>query len=144
MSNELSTPKVLVCSSDTAHQRASDWDTYVNEKVAGRIRASYFVGLDADETKPQTILSGDWNLKGGGGGNVLSWTWGGTGVPTSDANWDVNVHTKAGNMGLGDGSVQQVTDLSAQKQIVNSLQGGSGGSSTNAGYTVRCAIPVAN
>ena len=61
-SNELSSPKVLVCPSDTAKSRASTFSG--NQVGVGNI--SYTIGLDAEETKPQTILSGDRNTRGGG------------------------------------------------------------------------------
>lgn len=60
MSNELVTPKVLICSTDSGKLRATDFLTpLANSNI------SYFVGLGADESKPQRILSGDRNITGG-------------------------------------------------------------------------------
>ena len=57
MSNELSTPKVLICHSDTNHIAATNWTTdFRNTNV------SYFVGLDAPDNYPESILTGDDNL----------------------------------------------------------------------------------
>ena len=55
MSNELNTPKLLVCPADT-RQPAPSWASLSNSNI------SYFVGLDADETQPPGFLSGDSNL----------------------------------------------------------------------------------
>ncbi len=81
MSNELSTPKIVVCPSDerTAHtnfnmsinintappaapgwklatEPATSWALFSNYKV------SYFVGVDATESNPQMLLCGDRNI----------------------------------------------------------------------------------
>src|SRR5216117_1389627 len=54
MSNELSTPKILLCQTDTNRTFATNFTTdFYSSKI------SYFVGLDADETKPSMLLSGD-------------------------------------------------------------------------------------
>jgi hypothetical protein len=54
MSNELSTPKVLICpaESDRMRAQATNFDFLRNSNI------SYFVGIDANETNPQLILSG--------------------------------------------------------------------------------------
>ena len=49
MAAELVTPKILVCPSDN-RQPASGFRTLTNQKL------SYFVGLDADQTKPQLAV----------------------------------------------------------------------------------------
>jgi prepilin-type N-terminal cleavage/methylation domain-containing protein len=115
--NELASPKVLVCPSDGTKQRASTWISF------GLANLTYFWGLSADETKPQTIISGDQNITGGGGGKTPAWT-----DPTFaniDANWDNNCHVLQGNVGLGDGSVQQLNPQSLKRQIQSALQSGS-------------------
>jgi hypothetical protein len=108
VSNELSSPKVLVCSSDSARSRAARW-----EDVTSNRRLSYFVGLDADETRPQTILSGDRNLATNGrpANALLRLT---AAVPVE---WTEEIHQHQGNIGLGDGSVQQLTPAGMNKQI---------------------------
>src|SRR6266480_1199393 len=55
MSNELVTPKILVCRSDP-RSAATNFATLKDENV------SYFTGLRADPGKPNSILAGDWNL----------------------------------------------------------------------------------
>ena len=119
LSNELVTPKVLVCNSDTSKTRASDFrfDTAISfgKQTPGELGLSYFAGVDADEGKPQTILSGDRNC------GVLNVT---TLAGAAAVNWDSTIHVQAGNIGLGDGSVQQVTSKGLQKQLENAYDVG--------------------
>src|SRR5688500_19063228 len=62
MSNELVTPKVLVCNSDGGKVKASDFLNTASPSSSFGNQAtpadglSYFAGIDAEETKPQTIL----------------------------------------------------------------------------------------
>jgi len=134
ISNELNSPKVLVCGADSTKTIASSWDPGAPAgafKDEGNV--SYFVGLDADETRPQTILSGDRNFTGGGVNNAtaesVTTTWvAATPLPAgfaSDANWDITIHKSQGNIGLGDGSAQQVSYSAFQKQIASAVNNGS-------------------
>jgi prepilin-type N-terminal cleavage/methylation domain-containing protein/prepilin-type processing-associated H-X9-DG protein len=101
MSNELSTPRILVCPDDTEHSEATNFSTGF-----GDANISYFFNLDAADTFPQMILDGDDNL-----------TVGGTPVQPGILNlskndsvaWTKERHHGVGNMGFADGSVQQVT-----------------------------------
>ena len=106
-SNELSTPKILVCPSDSGKKPAKDFNKFDNQNI------SYFLGLEADEGKPQTILSGDRNLSTNGvalGSGVFTLT-------TNNAlGWTAAIHKKSGNILLSDGSVQQVSPAALQKQ----------------------------
>jgi prepilin-type N-terminal cleavage/methylation domain-containing protein len=134
LSNELNSPKVLVCSSDTGKTVASSWDPAATAGYAPTAakegQTSYTVGLDADETRPQTILSSDRNITGGGVNNataesLATWT-AATAIPgPPDANWDTTIHRNAGNLGLGDGSAQQVTFNSFQRQVQSAVNNGS-------------------
>ena len=97
MSNELSTPKLLVCPSDTKTY-ATNFVTLTKSNI------SYFVGINAVETNVQSILSGDPNLviddqpiKSG-----LVKVWNSSRVAWASA----TIHKGYGNIGLGDGSVQ--------------------------------------
>jgi len=99
MSNELSTPKILVCPADDRTAAAS-FARLKNQNV------SYFVGLDAEiETRPQMLLTGDRNITNGMAPvrSVLELR---PGIP---AGWTEAMHNGQGNVGLSDGSVQQVT-----------------------------------
>jgi prepilin-type N-terminal cleavage/methylation domain-containing protein len=111
-SNEINSPKVLACNSDTGKTKQTRWENLTKDFI------SYFVCAEADETNPQTILSGDRNVTGGP-------TWSGLGpIATGQAGWDTTVHNKAGNIGLGDGSAQQVTEAGLVQQISSHLATG--------------------
>jgi len=136
ISNELSSPKVLACTADGIKSKASTWyttaigpDPLNNFNVAATYpNLSYYLGLDADEGKPQTILAADRNLtKGGAAQNTGNGTMVFTGpAPNTEAGWDITIHRNQGNMGLGDGSAQQFSDGSVKKQVSSSLSSGSG------------------
>jgi prepilin-type N-terminal cleavage/methylation domain-containing protein len=142
---ELNNPKVLACPSDGAATKATQWTeigarnpdaigstgdvTPADADGSGKI--SYFVGLDATETRPQSILSGDFNVSGGTASTLTSspvqeWT-DNNNPPLAPAagGYTVSLHNRQGNFGLGDGSVQQMNNDSAfRKQIHASMQGG--------------------
>jgi prepilin-type N-terminal cleavage/methylation domain-containing protein len=124
MSNELSTPKIIVCPSDSLYQAATNFAQITSAPGAGTTASSsiahisYFVSGDAADAFPQMILDGDRNI-----GSVTS-----AGQAASSANlgyserwgagtpkgliwgWTLNdLHQKAGNIGLADGSVEQVS-----------------------------------
>ena len=61
MSNELSTPKIVLCPQDLSRDYATNFTSDFTKN-----RISYFVGLDATESDPQSILSGDDNFEIGG------------------------------------------------------------------------------
>jgi prepilin-type processing-associated H-X9-DG protein len=98
MSNELSTPLILVCPADVRQPATDIGPTFGNSNV------SYFVGLDAEDAKPQTILSGDRNIAGGMMKNgVLEIT------RNDPVGWSSELHGGIGNIAFADGSVQQTT-----------------------------------
>ncbi|HTG43020.1 MAG TPA: type II secretion system protein [Verrucomicrobiae bacterium] len=123
-SNEFVSPKVLTCTSDQSKSRASTWDSSKTGQYfeAGK-HLSYFFGLDAAEEKPQTILSGDRNYVKGTGNTpatagVTTWERALTSADTVDAGWvDATVHADNGNLGLGDGSAQQVSERGLKTAI---------------------------
>jgi prepilin-type N-terminal cleavage/methylation domain-containing protein/prepilin-type processing-associated H-X9-DG protein len=129
VSNELSTPKIVWCPSDGSRFTASN--TWVgvqrlaffnNQKVP-----SYFLGTTATEEQPQSILGGDRNITNGlteaalAGKHVI--------FANPDANGAIavatlnkigytsSIHQNAGNILLGDGSVQQVSSGRVRDQI---------------------------
>jgi type II secretory pathway pseudopilin PulG len=99
MSNELSTPKILACPADD-REPASSFATLKNGNI------SYFVAVDADETMPQMFLSGDRNLLLNGEPVVTGLV---TIKSTDTLGWTSEIHHDAGNVGMADGSVLQVT-----------------------------------
>ena len=107
ISNELNTPRILVCPHDKERTRVADFAALKNDHI------SYFIGLSADETKPQTILSGDRNLTAGG--KLLQ----GTISLSINAvlGWTSFHHIDSGNIALADGSAHQTTPESVNKQL---------------------------
>jgi prepilin-type processing-associated H-X9-DG protein len=106
MSNELSTPKILHCPEDTHRLWATNFSTLKNSNI------SYFISADAVETYPQMILDGDDNLLVDGKPvqpGILNLR---TGTTIA---WTKDRHHGVGNIGMADGSVQQVTSEGFQQ-----------------------------
>jgi len=62
LSNELSTPKIVICPSDAGKQEATNWTSSFTNAAKGTpafTSLSYSVGIDAAETFPQSFLSSD-------------------------------------------------------------------------------------
>jgi prepilin-type N-terminal cleavage/methylation domain-containing protein len=132
ISNELNSPKVLSCSADIGKEKANAFiqtgaDPGVPGDTAGLIffkdaRLSYFVTQDADEAKPNKILSGDRNIYGHVGGAGPAPNEGSKGdyntkAQSDAAQFSADVHLKAGNVGLSDGSVSQVNNQNLRNAI---------------------------
>lgn len=102
MSNELSTPRILLCPSDDKGQSATNFTTDFDVT-----KISYFVGADAVATNASMFLAGDRNLTNGTRlrNGLLELT---TSRPSG---WTSEIHQKAGNIGFADGSVQQLSNL---------------------------------
>lgn len=102
MSNELSTPKVLLCPADADHFVAKNFTAgFDNGNV------SYFVGVDATDAQPQMLLSGDDNFAVGGvpvKSGLLKIT------VAAPVTWTAARHVNQGNLGFADGSVWQGAD----------------------------------
>jgi hypothetical protein len=110
MSNELSTPRILVCPNDTNRDYAVNFGSLANSNL------SYFVGVDStNDTNPQMILSGDCNLQIGGKpvkpGLFSFWT-------NDPVTWTATRHISSGNLGLADGSVQSTTSAGLHDYLV--------------------------
>jgi prepilin-type processing-associated H-X9-DG protein len=128
VSNELSTPRIIMCPSDTRRlPRTNTWSYLAANDTAAHLVPSYFIGLASSEVscqpvsteeQPQTILSGDRNVLVP---PALDWTrvtgtmpaWRLHEAPTnalSAVQWGrETIHQGAGNLLLADGSVQQVS-----------------------------------
>ncbi len=129
---EIGSPKVLLCPSDSGPGRskaALDFEmpaTLTTNNFAkdptgatavnGNNTLSFFYGLDAVETNPNMILSGDRNLGPNAANNdvYVGIPVGGgstTGVGTNNTAiaWNLGGHNNAGNLAMADGSAQQVT-----------------------------------
>lgn len=112
MSNELSTPKVLWCPAETDRNRFVG----TNFEWLNNSNLSFFVGLVTNDSDPQMILSGDHNITNGTAlkNGVLGLT---ASRPTG---WTAEMHDKIGNIGLADGSVQQVNTAGLQTAVAHS------------------------
>jgi len=154
MSNELSTPKVVMCpaEADSARTISSTFGWSLPPNTANSVpytndlNCSYFVGVDANDTQPQMFLTGDHNLGYGAnppnspfqpaGPNQYYAVALGTNFPANNTQlvgWLDTMHSKQGNVGLADGSVQQFSRSRLQEGLRNS---GDGGQSTAGGFAV--------
>jgi prepilin-type N-terminal cleavage/methylation domain-containing protein len=155
MSNILDNPAVLTCPSDSTGSHGTvptNWaqffttppnGTTIGSDPANSLFLSYFVGADAQDTQPQSILAGDRNIGSNTGGGsstpapkifdspTASNGPGGKGTGTMAANldwknwaWTANdIHLGAGNILLGDGSAQQASISDYQSDVYNSTNG---------------------
>jgi prepilin-type processing-associated H-X9-DG protein len=107
MSNELNTPKVLVCPQDK-REPTTTWTSLSNSTI------SYFVGVDAQEYSPPMLLSGDSNFAIDGqpvtSGLLNLWT-------NAAVGWTKERHGKAGNVAFADGSAQQVSNAKLHEAL---------------------------
>lgn len=138
MSNELATPKTVVCPADSGRTASSNFYGMIKfpnpAQGGGNASVSYFVNLDADETRSQGILTGDRNM------STVSNATTATAFDVffkaevkldprlvankANAQYYLNfhntIHQNAGNVCLSDGSVQPVTGARVREQIINS------------------------
>lgn len=108
MSNQLGSAKILVCAADRerVNNTKSDFSAGpLGLASAGNAAVSYGASLDADETRPNSILLLDrnlvtntWNLRAK---VVLA-------ISNRPPEWDNRQHKLCGNVALADGSIQDV------------------------------------
>jgi prepilin-type N-terminal cleavage/methylation domain-containing protein len=135
MSNELSTPKVVYCPSDSVR--------FVSTGFSGNgftvSNLSYMVCGDASDAYPQMIISGDRNIGTastlGTAGNATFVAGGAASIGAMSAAggtfwaWTSgDLHLKTGNLGLTDGSVQTTTIAAMQTAFNNATNGYTGAS----------------
>ena len=110
MSNELSTPKVLLCPADDSRPLAATNFTFLNNS-----NLSYFINLDFSHPNPSAIWSGDRNLTNATPihNGILEFT---TNQPVA---WTAEMHKKVGNLLLFDGSVSQVNKDGLRNAVAN-------------------------
>ena len=150
-SNTLDNPALLACPADTVSPhgvQATNWSEFFNGTIANFPGyTSYFVGGDAVDTQPQSILAGDRNIgnqtaaqagtsaaaaqmcpqttanqaaNGPGGGGTGSGAGSLLGQAWNTWAWSANdLHLGVGNILLGDGSAQQTAVLDLQTALIN-------------------------
>jgi prepilin-type N-terminal cleavage/methylation domain-containing protein/prepilin-type processing-associated H-X9-DG protein len=98
-SNEFSATQILLCPTDTAKKVATNWVF-----MSAESSVSFFISTNASENVPDSILLGDHNVSGGGGGLDPSWSiYLGSSI---DAAWTKELHVRQGNLAMADGSVR--------------------------------------
>lgn len=99
LSNELSTPKLLICPVDKKRVEVQSFAQLTPKNI------SYFASLTASETNLQSILAGDRNVLVAGRPvtGLLPLT---TNLQVA---WSKEIHVEQGNICMGDGSVQQAS-----------------------------------
>ena len=136
LSNELSTPRLVVCPSDdrTAH---TNFTMKADNTAAGaylaNVNVSYFAGKDAREGDPQLLLAGDRNIVGQGPGGDLPNPIPGGGYGNVGAvalgtefkaavqtpAWTDKLHRGQGNVLMSDGSAQQLSSARLRDWLRN-------------------------
>jgi type II secretory pathway pseudopilin PulG len=110
LSNELSTPQILICPKDRKRQPAN---SFANLR---RTNLSFFMSLSAKETNALTFLAGDRNLQTGNRPippGVFALT------SNSPVSFSAELHNDSGNITMSDGSVQQFTSARLKEAIPN-------------------------
>jgi len=140
MSNELNTPKIVMCPSeaDSGRQIATSFGALgaaTTVPFTNDNNCSYFVGVDSQDTFPQMFLTGDHNIGSGNppiamyapfGSTTTQKSLGTNGVSTSTTahGYLDNMHQKMGNVGLADGSVQGFSRSKLLEGLKNSGDSG--------------------
>jgi hypothetical protein len=125
MSNELSTPKVLYCPSDSVRKATTNFTAlhFNNQNM------SYFVCGDAEEAYPQMILDGDRNIGTVNTPNTAANTTNVIGVLWDGSSWWAwsggDMHLSAGNLGLADGHAEQPSVSGLQTDLSTATNGAS-------------------
>jgi prepilin-type N-terminal cleavage/methylation domain-containing protein len=123
-SNELVTPRILVCPSDrtTAGNSAFTWEQF-NRPGYQSNALSFFVSLDSLEQIPTLMLAGDRNITGGvsdrcgsvsdaPGVRAREYRAGNTSV-----RWTNALHGLSGDVALTDGSVQRLNHAQLREMV---------------------------
>ena len=139
LSNQLSTPKVLICPAENENRLQAT--TFANVISPGSsavpltndLNVSYFVGVDAAQTNPRAFLAGDHNLGSDGNTTPLHGfvttpstyfpdfkvSLGTNFIANNGVGWLNTMHSTQGNVGLADGSVGQYNRVQLQKALHN-------------------------
>jgi competence protein ComGC len=96
MSNELSTPRILLCPNDVKRVCATNFAVDLTDR-----NVSYFVNTDAADGNGSSLLCGDRNItnRARAGGRLVSLT------KADTIAWTKDLHREKGHLGFGDGKV---------------------------------------
>ena len=108
ISEPLSNPRVVICPSDTNRILSTDFTNFNNSNI------SYFIGLDSDDNRTNSMMTGDRNITNGF--SPKGWILGLT--TKQKVSFTEEIHIKQGNVALGDGSVRQVTSKQLRSEIL--------------------------
>lgn len=165
LSNELSTPSVLVCPAENERRLPATTFTGVilpdssGVPFTNDLNVGYFVGVDAAETNPRMFLAGDHNL--GADPNLtplvgfvtapskyspdFKVSLGTNFSPTAGVGWLNSMHSNQGNVGLADGSVSMYNRVQLQAALRNSGDnGGNNAGGPNFSQAPGCTGPSVN
>jgi prepilin-type N-terminal cleavage/methylation domain-containing protein/prepilin-type processing-associated H-X9-DG protein len=137
LSNELTTPRMLFCPAEyengyrLAATTFSGVGSPTNVPYTNDLNVGYFVGVDASETNPRMLLTGDHNLGGNANPPTAAFLAApNTGTPfvSLGTNFNANqgpafldnMHAKQGNVGMADGSVEWFNRTNLQNALKTS------------------------
>ena len=110
ISNEISTPNILICPT-SRKKTATTWQSFSDRNI------SYFLGITAAETYPQSFLSGDTGFLIDGQpprSNPISLS------TNANLSYPKSIHRATPNICMGDGSVQQLNPSQLREQLRHS------------------------
>lgn len=116
-SNQISAANLLFCPADRDKEPGTSWANLDADR-----NVSYFVGTEARDNAPQTIVAGDRNVLGGGGG--FEPLWNKSLGDSIDAAWEKDIHMSRGNILMADGSSHTTTTPVLRETISSSLTAG--------------------
>lgn len=146
MSNELNTPKLLVCPTDerTAHTNfnMNVGDSKDPARLSNR-NLSYFAGRDVREESSNMIQCGDRNLGTGEKGPNSDYGYSGApggetgyakelGLTNATVQWTGKMHNKQGNVLFADGHVENLTSIKFREAL--RLTGDTNGTATKGNF----------
>ncbi len=101
MSNELSTPRVLLCPNDERRRYATNFGVDLRDT-----NLSYFVNMDANNGDGSSLLCGDRNLTNSAraGSRLVSLT------KADTIGWTKEIHSERGYLGFGDARVDSFSN----------------------------------
>jgi prepilin-type N-terminal cleavage/methylation domain-containing protein/prepilin-type processing-associated H-X9-DG protein len=98
LADDLVVPKILICPTDT-RLAATNFISLRNSNV------SYFVNVDAEYGRPESVLLGDRNLLAGAGRSIVP-------AAGQTLRWSAGLHQFKGNLLFADGHVEEAKSFS--------------------------------